>query len=1659
MVYLILILLLSNANACYEIVSGNAQLQTTGEHVDYKIDGSSLEDVIQEFEEPHDIKKYSQVLDVNSELLILKWNEEDATKDYVFSLENENSVVVNLIPKTLFKGSLTGQLKDGSVAGTFIFIFLDDNGNFSKESLINCSDIFFGFASQNPFSLNSVSLNNSSSFLNLNGTINQTQNSSFTILANDALIQGNITAKSTDFHTSNTPLLLDLTSLNNLNESLSKFISTPKKPADSFVLQATLDFSGAKGSNINIESNKVEFLSANVTSHSKSTKANFCINSKKFVCDYNSQINLSHVFSARQIIKINAAYCLFKGKLNASNANLLLTTNSLKDISFNQLSSLKTTAIFIEGINEEMTTDLNFYSSASLCEKIRISSNKTIQVTSFLNPYKETHLKAHDFTFKKGAFLSNGTLQQVSNNPVLVPEDVGDLRLILPIHFIDKIDDMDISQNINVIFAIEDTKSWLLINEYPNYNFFIANNLDFKNQPYETFKKAFRGNIYGNNNTIKNVNIVTKPGLFRFGLFEIFAGNLDSLNFENFTINASKQNTVGVLAGQSFHSRISNINLNNINITTAPCCIAGGLIGCYTSNQTQTTQISHIQGNNINITASNYTYVGGLIGSAYKLCMKNCEANINVIGGGGAKFLRKYELKKENIGVGGIFGVADIVDLENILASGHIRSGEFSACGGLAAILYNSKIVKSSFNGNINASHNSFTGGFVGIAKLSEIFSCASRTKIKEFDSKSCKTNTIGGFFAKNEKSKICYCLDSGITSLGENSLSNLTGVFGGVNKGKAANNISTRVVTQKAIAFKDKAFIGTNYSNVDCVIGNIHLNETKPDTILVGNQIDKAKYTPMVKDTLDNINSCILKAKLNRNFLLTEHDIPYLEFEKAKHIVNVGYKIRNPIQFLTMENNDVYILENELDFLGYKIKPNSKISALKLLGNNTSITNFNLTNSNVDKNLVGAFKRMDFLEIRDLFLQAKIQPRKNSTGGLLCADSVSFLVLENCNFENIVIVLKNSYIGALSYLMGDALIANTNVSTNFQTIQYETNIQAYSLAYAIKKLYLDESIISSYNFSKQIKLCQLAYSIGNIKAKNSLSYAPLNSFLYIKPEAITSQKIHFTKAFSSYEYLPKNILSPDDFTQSLEFQPKKFVFLDKPILFNYCPKVIKKPLDFFRMWSFKGKTFILGNDISFKEYNHLFDKIKGKEFSNNLVGNNHTLQDIQLESGSVFGNINEARIKGINLQASITRTSEEPSALLALNVKNSILEEISITGILNVNSTKNIGGLCLKLGPKSTLKHSSVLINSSSYDIPAIAQNIEGSAHSLFLNGNFRYCALKIADSSSIKDFCINEVEKKMQVTPSIKFTSHNFSENYLDIFKLHPHLKKLNNHFNHLVRINFVIPKGLSSSIEAIYIDEEEKGKLVKSEESLFFDEQFLQKSPMICGHVCINGEKKYFIYKYTKGDKEINLKLTHFLTVKASASNFVLKEDLKRILKAYGTLGLKENFPLLVTLNRGSKQILKQKIKSIAAQSNVIRNASLKEQFLFEKNSQITFYGHTLFDCVFYRTSDYNIQKPCYKVNYAYKPIIPRSALDIVKELDTKRYNEVKAHLKFASAILFESSGVLGLLARLSGSEEAQDVIKGITKMISVIVMTNEFLESGEIDDSLLEINNLS
>lgn len=242
---------------------------------------------------------------------------------------------------------------------------------------------------------------------------------------------------------------------------------------------------------------------------------------------------------------------------------------------------------------------------------------------------------------------------------------------------------------------VNNVEDWKEINKFPNENYKIMQEIDFKNCGNEIIiNKEFKGKLEGNNKIIKNISVKDTEGI----IYHLY-GEICNLTVDNMNLVYNEVNIGGFIGYVEDRAKINNVHILNsgIEANTKTKVQIGTLIG-----NAQRVQVINCSVTNTNIVCNNNTEVviGGLVGKGYQTLISNCFAqDINI------------NINNANIsnGIGGIVGRMEYGNIEYSYSFGNIQANN-SNVAGICGLSDNSYVSKCYSGMNIESNGKNIAG-------------------------------------------------------------------------------------------------------------------------------------------------------------------------------------------------------------------------------------------------------------------------------------------------------------------------------------------------------------------------------------------------------------------------------------------------------------------------------------------------------------------------------------------------------------------------------------------------------------------------------------------------------------------------------------------------------------------------------------------------------------------------------------------------------------------------------------------------------------------------------------------------------------------------------------------------------------------------------------
>ena len=634
--------------------------------------------------------------------------------------------------------------------------------------------------------------------------------------------------------------------------------------------------------------------------------------------------------------------------------------------------------------------------------------------------------------------------------------------------------DVDFYREINT------TDDWKNINKSPTENYILMQDLDFRNNPYDSvISTNCTGIIDGNNHTIRNIE--NNRDSIVLGIQNevrnIYFENISFLNAGSWTgiisrvnklenVHANNVKIVITKAGQEnitqgglvAHStdEVKNCSVNNVtlvNNTFSTRARIGGLIGVANA-----TNLSNCYATNINIQTRNSSYEGvaGLIGaSEAKSIIKNCYTT------------GKIEIDGSN--VGGIIGyINDNGEIYNSYSYVNI-TGNVTAIGGTAgSVASGCKLENNIALGNLYSSQLSTTPKrIVGSGTLTDTNYAYSNQRLNGLIETTTEANTK--LLTPEElltqttyTNMLNYGNAYNYSQLGENILPKLHKIN---EDGTYSNELLPKqedVYLDMSNEFKIDS-VEIEKSAVDQIAGQIVVINTNEEEV-TGLEIDGMDVTVTSIITRDGKSYINITAKPNKfydTYKITK--VKYKEEGQAKEQEVEGkievqfykelynFEDWQEIEEGTYQN---YRLMSDIDFAGRtNVKTNVTMARLEGIGGTKTLKNIDLTFNEAGSGLIKDITtKLSDVRFENININYNIPAFSDAKAGIILNSSADMSNLEFS--ESKILGEKINYVGAIGYATSSYV---ENINLDNVTVQGNGFIGSFVGQYAtnsIEKFY-----------------------------------------------------------------------------------------------------------------------------------------------------------------------------------------------------------------------------------------------------------------------------------------------------------------------------------------------------------------------------------------------------------------------------------------------------------------------------------------------------------------------------------------------------------------------------------------------------------------------------
>ena len=608
--------------------------------------------------------------------------------------------------------------------------------------------------------------------------------------------------------------------------------------------------------------------------------------------------------------------------------------------------------------------------------------------------------------------------------------------------------DVDFYREINT------TDDWKAINNSPTENYILMQDLDFRNNPYDSvISTKCTGIIDGNNHTIRNIE--NNRDSIVLGV----QNEVRNIYFENISfLNAGSW--AGII---STVNKLENVHANNVKIVITKAGqenITQGGLACVTTDEVKNCGIDNVI--LINNTYSYRIRIGGLIAVANSSNVSNCYAtNVNIQTSNGSY----YE------GVGGLIGASESKStIKNCYATGKIEIDGSTVGGIIGYINDNGEIYNSYSYVNITGNVTAIGGTAGSVASgcklenniaLGNLYSSQLSTTPKRIIGSGTLTATNYAYSNQRLNGLIETTTEANTKLLTPEELLTQTTYTNMLNYGNAYNysqlgeNIlpklhkinedgtySNELLPNQEDIYLDISnefkidSVEIEKSAVDQIAGQIVVINTNEEEV-TGLEIDGMDVTVTNIITRDGKSYINITAKPNKFY--DTYKITKVKYKEEGQVKEQEVEGKIEVQFYkelynfedwqeieegTYQN---YRLMSDIDFAGRtNVKTNVTMARLEGVGGTKTLKNIDLTFNEAGKGLIqGLRNSLENVNFENITI-------KNTTSD---SDNIGVIVnsnastIRNINIKNLTINASGNYIGFISNAEGEN-IADINIDT-----------------------------------------------------------------------------------------------------------------------------------------------------------------------------------------------------------------------------------------------------------------------------------------------------------------------------------------------------------------------------------------------------------------------------------------------------------------------------------------------------------------------------------------------------------------------------------------------------------------------------------------------------
>jgi len=623
--------------------------------------------------------------------------------------------------------------------------------------------------------------------------------------------------------------------------------------------------------------------------------------------------------------------------------------------------------------------------------------------------------------------------------------------------------------DVSLYRPINSIDDWKEINNYPDENYMLETDLDFRNEISGIILLNFRGKLDGNGHTIKNINIINASYLIANLYGEIHNLYIENYNNENNTGTANQ----GIISNMQNKSLVDGLYVNNATLTRT---VDNGNIGIIAGNSSNSSTIknSYVKNSNINATGKlNTIYAGGIVGqSANSTINNNYVQNINI------QINNAIETSVGGI-VGNEIGVGNI---SYCYATGIIQS-DGQNLGGI--IGKTTGIVKNSYSYVNISGMSSYIGGIVGfdatennyyveknlvLGNLYNVVNTANMGRIfgnkKDITNNYAYTNQLINGYTSTET--------DGAQLLDANDLSNQNTYISMLDMSnnfsydelkngflpKLKDTENSLLPNQDNVSFIEEKKLEVQNIEIERVGGNtlnLRLEIKNTNNYQITNIVIDDMDTKIDKDsTQDGVTYIDITATPNKYYDSYKiSKIQYLDNEQEKSLqteIRINEQFYKEIYtFEDWQNIDSTTFENyrlmaDIDFNG-RNNINIGINIARLEGNNHTLKNINLSFTDAQTGIINTVKNeLCNVQFENISIENETE---NSNVGLIVNNTGEItnilfkdITINAPNADYVACITKNENSNTSEIQLNNVHVTGKGIVSGFIAETYATNFE-----------------------------------------------------------------------------------------------------------------------------------------------------------------------------------------------------------------------------------------------------------------------------------------------------------------------------------------------------------------------------------------------------------------------------------------------------------------------------------------------------------------------------------------------------------------------------------------------------------------------------------------